>query len=44
MVLPDALSRLSGADWSQLTDSQTGILLQRETEADDAMRELMTLV
>ena len=27
-----------------MTDGQTGILLQRETEADDVMRELMTLV
>ena len=46
MVLPDAVSRLtlSGADWSEVTDGQTGILLQRETEADDVMRELMTLV
>ena len=43
MVLPDALSRLSGADWSEVTDGQTGIL-QRETEADEVMRELMTLV
>ena len=44
MVLPYALSRLIGADRSELTDGQTGILLQRETEADDVMRELMTLV
>ena len=43
-VLPDALTHLSGADWSEVTDGQTGILLQRETKADDAMRELMTLV
>ena len=40
MVVPDALS----ADWSEVTDRQTGILLQHETEADDVMRELMTLV
>ena len=43
MVLLDSLSRLSGADWSEVTDGQTGIL-QRETEADEVMRELMTLV